>query len=73
MSQENVDRFVQGIEAMNRVDIPGALRSYDPEIQFAHRLAALQGDYVGLDGVGGFFADFAEHFDDLADRLPGHP
>jgi ketosteroid isomerase-like protein len=63
MSQENVDRFVQTIEAMNRMDIPGALRFFDPEIQFAHRLAAFQGDYVGVDGVRGLFADFAEHFD----------
>ena len=81
MSQENVDRFVQAIEAMNRLDIPGALRSFDPEIQFAHRLAAFQGDYVGLDGVSEFFADFAEHFEtwridcpdirDLGDRVLG--
>ncbi len=81
MSQENVDRFVQGIEAMNRIDIPGAIRFFDPEIQFAHRLAAFQGDFVGLDAVSGFLADFAEHFEsmridcpdirDLGDRVLG--
>ena len=51
MSQENVDRFVKTVDAFNRGDIPGALQFYDPEIQFEHRLAALQGSYTGLDGV----------------------
>ena len=58
MSQENVDRFV----AFNRGDIPGVLRFMDPEIHFEHRLAALQGSFVGLDGVRGWFADLVEHF-----------
>jgi hypothetical protein len=52
MSQENVDRFVKGIEAFNRGDVPGLLRFMDPEIHFEQRLAALQGDFVGLDGEG---------------------
>ena len=79
MSEENVDRFVKLIEAFNRSDIPGALRFMDPEIRFTHRLAGLQGDYTGLDGIRGFFADFAEHFEswqihcpdvrDLGDRV----
>jgi hypothetical protein len=43
MSQENVDRFVQGIEAFNRNDIPGSLRLMDPEVVWEHRLADLQG------------------------------
>jgi hypothetical protein len=45
-----VDRFVEGIEAFNRSDIPGVLRFMDPEIHFEHRLAAMQGDFIGLDG-----------------------
>src|SRR5436190_20794170 len=63
MSQENVDRFVKTIEAFNRRDIPGALRFMDPDIQFEHRLAALQGNFVGIDGVRGWFADLVEMFD----------
>ena len=79
MSQENVDLFVQAIEAFNHGDVPGVLRVMDPEIQFEHRVAALQGDYSGLDGVRGFFADFGESFEaghihcpdvrDLGDRV----
>jgi ketosteroid isomerase-like protein len=81
MSQENVDRFVEGIEAWNRRDIEGVLRLMDPEVRFEHRLAALQGSFVGVDGVRGWFADLAEHFDawhvhcpeirDLGDRVLG--
>jgi ketosteroid isomerase-like protein len=81
MSDENVDRFVKGIEAFNRSHIPGVLRFMDPEIEFEHRLAALQGNFVGLDGVRGWLADLGEHFEavqihcpdvrDLGDRVLG--
>jgi ketosteroid isomerase-like protein len=63
MSQENVDQFMKAVDAMNRADIPGALGFMDPEIRFEHRLDALQGDYTGIEGVSGFFNDFAEHFE----------
>ena len=68
-----------GIEAMNRRDIDAVLAGMAPEIRFEHRLAALQGSFVGIDGVGRWFADLAEHFDiwriscedirDLGDRV----
>ena len=70
MSQENVDRFVTGVDAFNRGDVPGVLQFYDPEIQLEHRLAALQGCYVGHDGVRRFFADLAEHFDTVQIHCP---
>jgi ketosteroid isomerase-like protein len=81
MSQENVDRFVKGIEAFNHSDFSGVLRLMDREIHFEHRLAALQGDVIGLDGVRAWFADLEEHFEnwqiqcqdvrDLGDRVLG--
>jgi len=50
-----------------------------PEVRFEHRLAALQGTFVGLSGVRGWFTDLAETFDrwkiycedirDLGDRV----
>ena len=70
MSQENVDRFVEVIEAFNRMDIPGVLQFLDPEVQFEHRLAELEGSYAGLEAVQGFFADVAEHFDALNVHCP---
>src|SRR5690348_4443430 len=79
MSQENVDQFRRGLEAFNRTDIPALMELMDPEIQFDHRLTELQGSYVGLEGLQGFFVDAAEHFDtwrvecpdvrDLGDRV----
>ena len=81
MSEENVDRFAQAVESFNDSDIPGVIRVMDPEIQFEHRVAALQGEYSGLDGVRDFFADFGESFEawhidcpdirDLGDRVLG--
>lgn len=70
MSQENVERFMECVEAFNGMDIPGSLRLLDPAIQFDHRLSELQGSYSGLDGVKGFFADVAEHFDSLTVDCP---
>jgi ketosteroid isomerase-like protein len=81
MSQENVDRFVRGIEAFNRNDIQGVLRLMDPEIVWEHRLAELQGEFVGPEAVTGWFTDLYEHFRavvidcpdvrDLGDRVLG--
>ena len=61
MSQENVDPFVESIEAYNRNDIEGALRLMDPEINFEH-LAELQGKFVGVEALRGWFADLDEYF-----------
>ena len=79
MSQENVEIIREAIEAMNRRDIEGVLRLMDPKIRFEHRLAALEGNFVGIDGVRGWFADLLENFDawqihcpdirDLGDRV----
>jgi hypothetical protein len=79
MSRENVDRMREGIGAMNRSDIEGVLRTLDPEVRFEHRLAALQGSFVGIDGVRGWLSDLFDHFDspriecsdirDLGDRV----
>ena len=43
MSRENVDAFLESIEAVNRRDMPGILRLTDPEIQFEPRAASIQG------------------------------
>ena len=61
---------MESVEAFSRFDIPAALRHLDPEIQFDHRLAELQGTYAGLEGVEGFFADVTEHFDALTVDCP---
>ena len=73
MSQENVEVIREGIEAMNRRDIEGVLRLMDPKVRFEHRLAALEGNFVGLDGVRGWFADLVENFDAWQIDCSGHP
>ncbi len=79
MSEKNVDRMREAIEATNRGDFAAVFRLMDPEVRFEHRLAALEGSFVGLDAVRGWFADLVEHFDawridcsdirDLGDRV----
>ncbi len=79
MSQENVDRLVESIEAYNRHDLEGVLRLMDPEIEFEHRLAELQGKFVGVEALRGWLADLDEYFEsahidcsdirDLGDRV----
>ncbi len=79
MSQENVDAIRAAVETMNRRDIEGVIALMDPGVRFEHRLAALQGNFVGVDGVRRWFADLVEHFDawqvhcpdirDLGDRV----
>ena len=63
MSEENVDLMRESIEAMNRRDIEAVFRGMDPEIRFEHRLAALQGSFVGITDVKRWFADLTEVFD----------
>jgi ketosteroid isomerase-like protein len=63
MSQENVDAFLEHVEAVNRADVPGALRFMDPEIQFETQVSALQGSYTGHDGARAFYTDILGHFE----------
>lgn len=86
MSPKNVERLREATEAFNRwaaapsSDPSAFLRFLDPEVQFEPVQAALQTTpYVGLDGVGAWLADLAEHYErghvdyaeirDLGDRV----
>jgi ketosteroid isomerase-like protein len=91
MSQENVDRFVKVTEVFNRfgaapeavgpADVESWIGFFDPDVQFVPQQAALQGGYVGHEGVGQWLADLAEHYGpghlhyadirDLGDRVLG--
>jgi ketosteroid isomerase-like protein len=81
MSQENVNRFIEALEAFNRMGetaeaapavivtpaanleaLRGFLGIMDPEIQFEPQQAALEGGYVGHEGVIRWLADLAEHY-----------
>ena len=81
MSQENVDRFVDGTEAFNRGDVERYLQNFQPDAVFELRNAELQGEYSGHAGLRRFFADFEDSFEmfelhlpdvrDLGDRVLG--
>jgi len=62
MSEENVDRFVASAEAFNRRDLM-LFTFFDPEVQFEPQQAALQGTYVGHEGIVEWLKDLAEHYD----------
>ena len=71
MSEENVNRFIEALEAFNRMSetaeanleaLRGFLGIMDPEIQFEPQQAALEGGYVGHEGVSRWLADLAEHY-----------
>jgi ketosteroid isomerase-like protein len=63
MSPENVDQFMKAVDAMNRADIPGTLGSWTPKSGSSTGWMRCKGDYTGIEGVRGFFNDFAEHFE----------
>jgi hypothetical protein len=91
VAKSNVDRFNDGTAAFNQIAAaPGEasgeavsayLRLLHPEIHFEPQQAALQGTYVGTDGVREWLADLGEtyggghiHFveiRDLGDRVLG--
>ena len=85
MSQENVARFLEGTEAFNeafnRGDVDRWLETFHPGAVLELQNAALEGDYLGHDGLRRFFAEFAEVFElfildypdvrDLGDRVLG--
>ena len=66
MSQENVDRFLESMEAFNRRDLDAFLAFMDPEVEFVVRLMEMEGrPYLrGHDGIRewwrGMFAVFPD-------------
>jgi ketosteroid isomerase-like protein len=69
MSEENVDRFRDATEAFNRVAAGDAeavsdyLRFIDPDVRFEPQQTALQGPYVGHEGVLKWLMDLAETYE----------
>jgi ketosteroid isomerase-like protein len=51
MSQENVELVRQVFDAFNRRDLDSALELMDDDVEFASRLAGIEGGYHGHGGV----------------------
>ena len=66
MSQENVDGFLESVEAFNRRDLDAFLAHMDPEVEFVVRLMEMEGRLYlrGHDGTRewwrGMFAVFPD-------------
>jgi hypothetical protein len=62
MSEENVQCLLASVEAFNRGDWAGYLACHHPDVQFEPQQAALEGGYVGHEGIRRWRADMAEHY-----------
>ena len=79
MSEENVDRFLEGADAFNRGDLDAATDGFGPNVVFEPQAAALEGDLTGADEVRTFMAALRDLFEvfevrytdvrDLGDRV----
>ena len=69
MSQENIDAFLRGTDAINRgeVDIPQFVH---PEVVFEPLRSATEGAYVGYDGMRRFFDDTEDMFEIFEPSYP---
>jgi SnoaL-like protein len=71
MSEENVISFIEATDAFNRMgekveanldDLQTFLRNMDPEVRFEPVQAAIEGGYVGHEGVIRWLGDLAQEF-----------
>jgi len=79
MSQENVDLFWEGNDAMRRGDVEGILDRVSEEVVWIAARTSVEGAYHGHEGIRRFLADNAENFEifepnfdevrDLGDRV----
>ena len=79
MSQENVEAFRRGADAISRGDVVDIPQLVHPEAVFEPLRSATEGAYVGHEGMRSFIADTEEMFEifqisytdirDLGDRL----
>jgi ketosteroid isomerase-like protein len=79
MSQENMRVFEEARDALDRGDIEAFLRHVDEEVVWIAARSAVEGAYVGHNGMRTFFADNDENFEvfepdfrevrDLGDRI----
>jgi ketosteroid isomerase-like protein len=60
MSQENLDRVLRGIEALNRRDLEGALEPFHADVEF--RDAGTGRTERGRDALGAMLGDWLDSF-----------
>ena len=74
MSEENVEAFQRGIEAMNRRDIDSMLEDVDPEVDWRDAINEMFGGqatmYRGHDAVRELFQDLYDSFAEIEVEYP---
>lgn len=63
MSEENVDLYRQGINALNHRDLEGVIAVLDPAVEWIAGLAGVEGRVKGHDGVRSWWTDQYEAFE----------
>ncbi len=81
MSQENLDLFLEGAEAIRRGDVEAVLDGVSEDVVWIAARSAVEGAYHGHDGIRQFLSDNAQNFElfepnfeevlDLGDRVLG--
>ena len=74
MSQENVEAFKRGVDAINRGDVEALLEELDPEVEWHDVFGLMLGGeatvYRGNDGVRELFGDLYDAFDEIHNEYP---
>jgi hypothetical protein len=63
MSEENVQQYRRGVDALNRHDVDGLIAVLDPAVTWNARLAGIEGAVTGHDGVRSWWNDQYEAFE----------
>jgi ketosteroid isomerase-like protein len=63
MSEENVELFLRANAAINRGDVEYAIRHSTEDVVIIAARSAVEGNFVGHEGVRKFFADNAANFE----------
>ena len=64
MSQENVERYRQILDAWNRGDVDAIVRASASTVEIFTALAGVEGNYRGHEGVRRWWRDFHDVFPD---------
>ena len=74
MSQEDVDRFLEGAEAFNRGDMKSGTEGFAADAVFVPQAAVMEGDFTGPGGVRTFLTGLTDlyevvqvHYHDVRD------
>jgi ketosteroid isomerase-like protein len=69
MSQGNVERLRQALDAFNRRDLDAILALVDDDVEYLPRAAAMEGSHHGHDGIRRWWEDVFDVWPDVTSQL----